>query len=637
MVPPQPQPQPQPSAPPAAADYYYEPNSNLYNNNNNNNNNTWMHLQSTTTTTNTASSSYSQPYSRQQEPYVTSAAVSATTQPHVNVLDEDERLARQLQQQEEQYAAAVASANASDSPTAASTRSPPPPPGVVVRGSLVSAQQQEQSSYFMQSPSPANSNNYRQQSDFLDERTSSMDNSDSADRRIAQELQDAEVAARLAQQEQERYSARQSQQQQLQRDEAIAAAMQQNQQQPSHRSCFRKYVLPLMILGAAAGTFAVLFVTGVFDSEDFANLGDIFGGDPWRGNTTTVVIDCDDSSQECGPAVDPNTAYGWLSPNGNGITVEILNAVEDRWVSTVEQAVLNWEDGYPIDSLTLPLTRVDVESECSAVQGKLKICNGNYGATRWRGLNEVMLSGRNQNRIRSSTARLNDYYLDREGPSQKLYTACHELGHGFGLPHWDENFYNQDLGNCMDYTTNPGQNSKPDTSNFLYLAQLYGGRNVTSDSQSGNGNGEFAATTAEEELIPEEAGGGDRRRRGRSLSLRRQKQQQQQQLEDESTPSSSSSSLLEESQSVLDFKLLPTLPKHQRRRVVVKAKDHEVHVVENIRRRDLLDNTIDESADEVRTKFVMAMAEGNDDEDGDDDDDEEEYYTLVQHYLLYVP
>mmetsp|Transcript_20432 Transcript_20432/g.48560 ORF Transcript_20432/g.48560 Transcript_20432/m.48560 type:complete len:631 (-) Transcript_20432:769-2661(-) len=630
MVPPQPQPQPQPSAPPAAADYYYEPNSNLYNNNNNNNNNTWMHLQSTTTTTNTASSSYSQPYSRQQEPYVTSAAVSATTQPHVNVLDEDERLARQLQQQEEQYAAAVASANASDSPTAASTRSPPPPPGVVVRGSLVSAQQQEQSSYFMQSPSPANSNNYRQQSDFLDERTSSMDNSDSADRRIAQELQDAEVAARLAQQEQERYSARQSQQQQLQRDEAIAAAMQQNQQQPSHRSCFRKYVLPLMILGAAAGTFAVLFVTGVFDSEDFANLGDIFGGDPWRGNTTTIVIDCDDSSEECGPAVDPNTAYGWLSPNGNGITVEILNAVEDRWVSTVEQAVLNWDDGYPIDSLTLPLTRVGVESECSSVTGKLKICNGDYGATRWRGLNEVMLSGRNQNRIRSSTARLNDYYLDREGDAQRLYTACHELGHGFGLPHWDENFYNQDLGNCMDYTTNPGQNSMPETSNFLYLAQLYGGRNVTA---SDSGNGEFAATTAEEELIPEEdgAGGGGRRRVDRRRSLRKQQQQEQ---------SASSVSSLE---SVLDVKLLPELPSHQRRRVVVKAKDHEVHVIENIRRRDLLQFIVetdpepkkDKDNDEVRTK-IMAEGMNGSQEDGDEDDDEE-YYTLVQHYLLYVP
>jgi len=111
------------------------------------------------------------------------------------------------------------------------------------------------------------------------------------------------------------------------------------------------------------------------------------------------------------------------------------------------------------------------------VTGKLKICNGDYGDTRWRGLNEVLLSPR-KNTIVASTAKLNEYYLNYENDYQKLYTACHELGHGFGLPHWDENFFNKDLGNCMDYTSNPEDSYMPDESNFLYLAQLYGGREV---------------------------------------------------------------------------------------------------------------------------------------------------------------
>lgn len=40
----------------------------------------------------------------------------------------------------------------------------------------------------------------------------------------------------------------------------------------------------------------------------------------------------------------------------------------------------------------------------------------------------------------------------------------------------------------MDYTNNPGSNKNPDESNFIFLAQLYGGRNstdgtsITSDS-----------------------------------------------------------------------------------------------------------------------------------------------------------
>ena len=47
-------------------------------------------------------------------------------------------------------------------------------------------------------------------------------------------------------------------------------------------------------------------------------------------------------------------------------------------------------------------------------------------------------------------------------------------GHGFGLPHTDENFYNKDLGNCMDYTNNPEANKSPDESNYKFLFELYG-------------------------------------------------------------------------------------------------------------------------------------------------------------------
>eukprot|EP00536_Pseudo-nitzschia_multiseries_P012775 jgi/Psemu1/326962/estExt_fgenesh1_pg.C_5070001 len=106
---------------------------------------------------------------------------------------------------------------------------------------------------------------------------------------------------------------------------------------------------------------------------------------------------------------------------------------------------------------------------------------GDYGDTRWRGLNEVLLSPR-QNTIVASTAKLNEFYLNFEGDDQKIYTSCHELGHGFGLPHWDENFFNADLGNCMDYTQKPGDSKLPDESNFLYLAQLYGGRDTETNA-----------------------------------------------------------------------------------------------------------------------------------------------------------
>lgn len=48
------------------------------------------------------------------------------------------------------------------------------------------------------------------------------------------------------------------------------------------------------------------------------------------------------------------------------------------------------------------------------------------------------------------------------------------MGHGFGLPHTDEDFNNADLGNCLDYTENWGANKSPDASNYDKLAEFYG-------------------------------------------------------------------------------------------------------------------------------------------------------------------
>lgn len=77
---------------------------------------------------------------------------------------------------------------------------------------------------------------------------------------------------------------------------------------------------------------------------------------------------------------------------------------------------------------------------------------------------------------------MNDYHLNKMSDGAKQWTMCHELGHGFGLGHWDEKFYNRDLGNCMDYTsrTRKESNQKPDTSNFVFLEQMYGNVDGTS-------------------------------------------------------------------------------------------------------------------------------------------------------------
>ena len=99
---------------------------------------------------------------------------------------------------------------------------------------------------------------------------------------------------------------------------------------------------------------------------------------------------------------------------------------------------------------------------------------------------------------------------------------CHEIGHGFGLPHTDENFNNPDLGNCMDYTSRPQNNLHPDASNFARLRSMYG-------TFDGDGMTNTATTTGEEPGNDETSenlvdfGGGRRRRR----TLQQQKEEQQ--------------------------------------------------------------------------------------------------------------
>lgn len=83
---------------------------------------------------------------------------------------------------------------------------------------------------------------------------------------------------------------------------------------------------------------------------------------------------------------------------------------------------------------------------------------------------------------------MNEYYLRNADYDRRLYTMCHELGHGLGLPHTDENFNNANLGNCLDYTDNPASNTQPGDINLERLRELYGDANSTTDGSQGTNN-----------------------------------------------------------------------------------------------------------------------------------------------------
>eukprot|EP00980_Cylindrotheca_fusiformis_P013442 scaffold3437_cov113-Cylindrotheca_fusiformis.AAC.9 len=252
--------------------------------------------------------------------------------------------------------------------------------------------------------------------------------------------------------------------------------------------------LLLLILGllllVTAGVLIWHF-TGQPDVEDIGealgNLADNDFADYW-----------DNDPNAGSTSVSDNSTNAW-SNDGNGLSLEIMNALDDTWQAEFDTAVSDWDNGDP-DTLTLAVLKGEVDPSCSPVDGLMKVCNNNYEEEDWLGINELVI--KDEKTIESSVAKMNDYYLRNADYDKRLYTMCHEIGHGFGLPHTDEIFDNvcvpcneqlgqsvlqwpsntvlysylkqPDLGNCLDYTNNPSLNLRPGQMNFDRLKELYG-------------------------------------------------------------------------------------------------------------------------------------------------------------------
>ena len=110
---------------------------------------------------------------------------------------------------------------------------------------------------------------------------------------------------------------------------------------------------------------------------------------------------------------------------------------------------------------------------------------------------------------------MNDYYLQRESISdyERRYIMCHEMGHGFGLPHWPE------AGNCMadsvDTVDDPSGSEQPDQSNFDFLSNLYG---IVGEADAGEVNGTVVTGQETPPLMGENDGAERRNLRGSAMT-----------------------------------------------------------------------------------------------------------------------
>ncbi|HEX8027664.1 MAG TPA: hypothetical protein VF491_04340, partial [Vicinamibacterales bacterium] len=150
--------------------------------------------------------------------------------------------------------------------------------------------------------------------------------------------------------------------------------------------------------------------------------------------------------------------YHWAR-TANPFTLKAGDNVDSNWEAYLDQAIADWNV-----SSVLDVQRVAGGSNpknCRPTSGRIEVCNSKYGNTGWLGIAQIWASG---SHITQAVTKVNDTYFNTakyNTPAWRSLVMCQEIAHDFGLDHQDEVFDNQNLGSCMDYTSNPIGNEHP--------------------------------------------------------------------------------------------------------------------------------------------------------------------------------
>ena len=139
------------------------------------------------------------------------------------------------------------------------------------------------------------------------------------------------------------------------------------------------------------------------------------------------------------------------------------------------------------------------DSNCSPTSGQVEVCNKEHGENGWLGIASIWVTRGRSNHITQGVVQLNDTYFKMpqyNSQAWRDFVMCQEVGHEFGLGHQDENFYNANLGTCMDYTDDPDgsvssqlDNRRPNQHDFDQMTSIYAHLNETDGGDGGDGGG----------------------------------------------------------------------------------------------------------------------------------------------------
>ena len=144
--------------------------------------------------------------------------------------------------------------------------------------------------------------------------------------------------------------------------------------------------------------------------------------------------------------------YHWARTS-NPIPLSLGDNVSGDWDAHLAIANDDWNVSDVLNNTVDP-GRTNPR-KCNPGSGLVEICNAKYGFNGWLGIAGIWVAG---DHITKGYVKVNDSYFNSGAyntPEWRQMVMCQEIGHVFGLDHQDENFYNDNLGTCMDYTSSP--------------------------------------------------------------------------------------------------------------------------------------------------------------------------------------
>lgn len=171
------------------------------------------------------------------------------------------------------------------------------------------------------------------------------------------------------------------------------------------------------------------------------------------------------------------------------VSLNLGNNFDSNWTYLLYMISNDWNVSTVIQTNVVGGTS---NRNCKATDGKIEICNGQYGMNGWLGIASIWVNSTNH--IVKATTKLNDSYFDLpqySGESWKRFVLCQEVGHNFGLSHQDEDFDNPNLGSCMDYTRFPESNVSPNEHDYDQLMLIYNHTETPNEESGDEGEGCF--------------------------------------------------------------------------------------------------------------------------------------------------